>query len=54
MTVTRYESAAAFLDVAQPMLMRAEAENNLLLGVAEGISRNPAAAKNPYLATVAN
>jgi len=54
MTVTRYESAAAFLDVAQPMLMRAEAENNLLLGVAEGISRNPAAAKNPYLATVGN
>jgi uncharacterized protein len=54
MIVTRYESAAAFLDVAQPMLMRAEAENNLLLGVAEGISRNPAAAKNPYLATVGN
>lgn len=54
MTVTRYESAAAFLDVAQPMLMKAEAENNLLLGVAEGLSRNPAAAKNPYLATVRN
>ena len=54
MTVTRYDTAAAFLEVAQPTLMKAEAENNLLLGVAEGLSRNPAAVKNPYLATVSN
>lgn len=53
MHVTRYESADAFLHAAQPLLMMAEAENNLLLGVAQGIARNPAAAKEPYLATVA-
>lgn len=53
MHVTRYESADAFLEAAQTLLMMAEAENNLLLGVAQGIARNPAAAKDPYLATVA-
>ena len=52
MNVTRYEGADAFLQVAQPLLMMAEAENNLLLGVAQGIARNPSAAKNPYLVTV--
>ena len=52
MNVTRYETAEAFLQVAQPLLMTAEAENNLMLGVAQGIARNPAAAPNPYLATV--
>ena len=52
MNVTRYEGAEAFLQVAQPLLMMAEAENNLLLGVAQGIARNPSAAKNPYLVTV--
>jgi predicted GNAT family acetyltransferase len=52
MNVTRYETAEAFLQVAQPLLMMAEAENNLLLGVAQGIARNPAAANHPYLATV--
>jgi predicted GNAT family acetyltransferase len=52
MNVTRYETAEAFLQVAQPVLMTAEAENNLLLGVAQGIARNPEAAKQPYLATV--
>ena len=40
----RYETADAFLQVAQPLLMMAEAENNLLLGVAQGIARNPSAA----------
>ena len=54
MNVTRYETAEAFLQVAQPLLMMAEAENNLLLGVAQGIARNPSAAKNAYLATVGN
>jgi predicted GNAT family acetyltransferase len=52
MAVTRYESAQSFLDAAQPTLMLAEAENNLLLAVAHGIARNPAAATSPYLATV--
>ena len=52
MIVTRYDTANAFLQVAQPLLMMAEAENNLLLGVAQGIARNPSAANNPYLATV--
>ena len=52
MNITRYDSAEAFLQVAQPLLMMAEAENNLLLGIARGIARNPSAAKNPYLATV--
>ena len=54
MNVTRYDSAEAFLQVAQPLLMMAEAENNLLLGVAQGIARNPSAAKDPYLATVSS
>ncbi len=54
MHVTRYETAEAFLQVAQPLLMMAEAENNLLLGVAQGIARNPSAANDPYLATVAS
>ena len=54
MNVVRYDTADAFLEVAQPLLMMAEAENNLLLGVAQGIARNPAAARNPYLATVGN
>ncbi len=54
MKVTRYETADAFLEAARPVLMMAEAENNLLLGVAQGIARTPGAAKDPYLATVGN
>lgn len=54
MNVTRYETAEGFLEAAQALLMKAEAENNLLLGVAQGIARAPEAAKDPYLATVAN
>lgn len=53
MHVTRYGTADAFLDAAQPLLMTAEAENNLILGIAQGMARNPSAAKNMYLATVA-
>ena len=41
MIVTRHSSAEDFLAAAQPLLMRAEAENNLILGVAQGIARNP-------------
>lgn len=54
MIVTRHPSAQSFLEVAQPLLMRSEAENNLIIGIAQGLARNPTAAKDPYLATVAN
>jgi predicted GNAT family acetyltransferase len=54
MNVTRYETADAFLEVAHPLLLAAEAENNLLLGIAQGLARNPAAATNAYLATAGN
>jgi predicted GNAT family acetyltransferase len=53
-TVTRHASADSFLVVATPLLMMAEAENNLIIGVAHGLARNPSAAKNPYLATVSS
>lgn len=49
--VTRYETAEAFLQVAEPLLMMAEAENNLILSIAQEIARNPGAAPHPYLAT---
>ena len=52
MTVTRHTSVEEFLSIAQPMLMIAEAENNLLLGVAQGIARNPGSVENPYMAIV--
>jgi GNAT superfamily N-acetyltransferase len=54
MIVTRHRSADEFLALAEPLLMLAEAENNLILGVAQGIARNPSAASNPYLATVSD
>jgi len=54
MDVTRHETAAAFLEVAEPLLLKAEAENNLILAVAQGIARNPSAAPDAYLATVRN
>jgi predicted GNAT family acetyltransferase len=54
MIVTRHDSAESFLTAASPLLMRAEAENNVIIGVAQGIARNPSAAKDPYLATVSN
>ena len=52
MTVTRHPSAQSFLNVATPVLMQAEAENHLIIGVAQGLAKNPDAAENPYLATV--
>src|ERR1700704_4191835 len=52
MKVTRHPSVEEFLSVARSLLMTAEAENNLILGVAEGLARNPAAASDAYLATV--
>jgi predicted GNAT family acetyltransferase len=51
MNVTRYATAHEFLDAALPALMRAEAENNLIIGVAQGIARSPSAVKDPYFAT---
>lgn len=54
MIVTRHDSAESFLSVATPLLMLSEAENNLIIGVAQGIARNPERAKDPYLATVAH
>jgi predicted GNAT family acetyltransferase len=54
MEVTRHPSVESFLNAARSLLMMAEAENNLILGVAEGLARNPAAVVNPYLATVAD
>ena len=54
MRVTRHDSAESFLKAASPLLMLAEAENNLIIGVAQGIARNPSLAKNPCLATVSN
>lgn len=53
-TVTRHPSADSFLNAATPLLMLAEAENHLIIGVAQGLARNPGAAKDPYLATVSN
>jgi hypothetical protein len=54
MLVTRYRSAQDFLEAAQPLLMMAEAENNLILGVAQGIARNPSAVDDPYMAAVSD
>ena len=39
MQVTRHPSAESFLNAARSLLMAAEAENNLILGVAEGLAR---------------
>jgi len=50
--VTRHGSADSFLRAAEPLLMTAEAENNVIIGVAQGLARKPSAAANPYLATV--
>ena len=54
MIVTRHDSAESFLKAASPLLMHAEAENNVIIGVAQGIARNPSGARDPYLATVSN
>lgn len=54
MTVTRFQSAREFLDAAEPLLIIAEAENNLILAVAHGLARNPDAASDPYLAAISD
>jgi GNAT superfamily N-acetyltransferase len=51
-TVVRHETAAAFLEHAQPWLMRAEVENNVILGIALDIARNALVPLDrPYFAT---
>lgn len=54
MTVIRFHSAQDFLAAAGPLLMLAEAENNLILAVAQGLARNPDAARDPYLAAISD
>ena len=51
MIVTRHK-AESFFERAAPLLMLAEAENNLIIGVARGLAANPSPANEPYLATV--
>ena len=53
MTVQRHRSARAFLDRAQPWLVRAEVENGLVLGLARQLLNNKLAYEEPfYLATI--
>jgi predicted GNAT family acetyltransferase len=53
LTVERYPTPGAFLERAQPMLLRREAENNLILGVVGQLVQRPERqAEPPYLATV--
>jgi predicted GNAT family acetyltransferase len=53
-TVTRYQSAREFLAAAEPLLMLAEAENNLILAVAQGLARKPGTTFDPYLAAISD
>lgn len=51
--LTRHSSAGSFLELAGSWLMRAEAENNLILGFASAGAQDPSFFKRaPYLATV--
>lgn len=51
--VHRYSDAGAFLEAAEPFLMRREVENALLLGIAHAVRANPAGLPmTPYFATV--
>jgi predicted GNAT family acetyltransferase len=53
MNLVRHSGAEAFLLRAGPWLLRAEAENNLILGIARAIAANShASAHAPYLATI--
>lgn len=52
-SIRRYSDAAAFLKRAAAWLLRSEAENNLLLGIAQRLVQAPASFDTPvYLATV--
>jgi hypothetical protein len=50
--VRRYASASAFLAAAEPFLLEAEAENNLILGIAHALAGGRPPAIPPYFATV--
>ena len=51
-TVERHADAERFLEAAQPWLLEAEVENNLLLGIALNARARPPADPAPYWATV--
>jgi hypothetical protein len=51
--IRRFDDAAAFLDRAEPWLLKAEAEHNLLLGLAHRLKRSAQGFEpRVYLATV--
>jgi predicted GNAT family acetyltransferase len=51
--IARHVDGRSFLEAAESFLLRAEADNNLILGIAPTISRPlPDDANRPYLATV--
>jgi len=52
MQVVRYTDAAAFSRIVTPLLSRAEAENNLPLGICAGLESGPPPSRSPYLATI--
>jgi len=52
MRVVRHTDAAAFSRIVTPLLTRAEAENNLPLGICAGLEAGPPPKRPPYLATL--
>ena len=55
MKVIQYEKVAEFLDHAGPWLAKAEAENNLILGISSDLAGHPERFRpEPYLITVEN
>jgi predicted GNAT family acetyltransferase len=52
MRAIRHDSAASFLRRAEPFLLRAEAENNLLLGIATALARTAPLGRRAYFVTV--
>jgi len=54
MQVSQLINASEFLDIAGGMLYANETENNLILGVAERLVRDPEAYQNPFFAVVSS
>lgn len=52
MRAIRHDSAASFLKRAEPFLLRAEAENNLLLGIATELAQTAPVGRGAYFVTV--
>ena len=53
-TIRRFSDASAFLEHVRPLLMRREAENNLMLGIVRTLVDQPDRyPKKPYLASLA-